>query len=96
MLNHGNGTPPERAALTNGRVDLVFRDGDDLVVIDYKTDRDVTKETAEQHALKNHGRQSEVYAQGLSTATGLNVREVVFVYCNPGVEVRLRDGAVLP
>ncbi|OAI38494.1 hypothetical protein AYO39_00985 [Actinobacteria bacterium SCGC AG-212-D09] len=95
MINHGNGTPPERAALTNGRVDLVFRDGDDLVVVDYKTDRDVTKKTAEQYALKHHGRQSEVYAQGLSTATGLNVREVVFVYCNAGMEVRLRDGAIV-
>jgi len=95
MINHGNGIPPERAALTNGRVDLVFRDGEELVVVDYKTDRDVTKEAAEQYAVKHHGRQSEVYAQGLATATGLKVREVVFVYCNAGVEVRLRDGAVL-
>ena len=85
----------ERAPLTNGRVDLVYRDGDELVVVDYKTDKDVTEETAEQYARKHHAGQGEVYAQGLATATGLKVREVVFVYCKAGAEVRLRDGAVV-
>jgi ATP-dependent helicase/nuclease subunit A len=85
----------ESAPLTNGRVDLVFRDGDELVVVDYKTDKDVTEETAEEYALKHHSGQSEVYAQGLARATGLRVREVAFVYCKAGAEVRLRDGQVL-
>jgi hypothetical protein len=55
----------------------------------------VTRETAEQHARKHHGGQSEVYQQGLSTATGLPVREVAFVYCKAGAEVRLRGGEVI-
>ena len=73
MINHARDgrDPPSRAPLTNGRVDLVFRDGDELVVVDYKTDKDVTEETAEQYAREHHAGQGEVYAQGLATATGL-------------------------
>ena len=92
MLNHANGSPPERAPLTNGRVDLVYREGDELVVVDYKTDKNVTKETAEKFALDHHAGQGEVYREGLATGTGLPVREVVFVYCKAGAEVRLRRG----
>jgi ATP-dependent helicase/nuclease subunit A len=96
MIDHAdNAEEAGRAPLTNGRVDLVFRDGDELVVVDYKTDKDVTRETAEQHSRKHHAGQSEVYAQGLSTATGLKVREVAFVYCKAGAEVRLRKGTVV-
>ena len=96
VVSHpSGGAAAERGRLTNGRVDIVFRDGDDLVVVDYKTDKDVSEETAEQYALKHHSGQGEVYAQGLSTATGLRVREVAFVYCKAGAEVRLREGKVL-
>lgn len=96
VINHTHdGEAAERAPLTNGRVDLVFRDGDELVVVDYKTDKGLTKDTAEQYAQAHHGGQSEVYAHGLATATGLKVREVVFVYCKAGAEVRLRAGAVV-
>ena len=55
----------------------------------------MTEETAEQYARKHHAGQGEVYAHGLATATGLQVREVVFVYCKAGAEVRLREGKVL-
>ena len=63
-----------------------------MVVVDYKTDKDVTEDTAEQYARDHHAGQGEVYAHGLGTATGLPVREVVFVYCKAGAEVRLRRG----
>ena len=93
MLNRAHdGQDANRAPLTNGRVDLVYRDGAELVVVDYKTDKDVTEETAEQYARHHHGGQSEVYQQGLAIATGLKVREVAFVYCKAGAEVRLREG----
>ena len=75
---------------------MVHQDGDELVVIDYKTDRDVTADSAEDHALTKHSGQAEVYTQALAAATGLPVREVVFVYCKAGVEVRVRQGAVVP
>jgi ATP-dependent exoDNAse (exonuclease V) beta subunit len=96
MINHAqDGEAAERAPLTNGRVDLVFRDGDELVVVDYKTNKEVTKENAEVYALQHHAGQSEVYRHGLATATGLPVREVAFVYCKAGAEVRLRKGEVV-
>jgi ATP-dependent helicase/nuclease subunit A len=96
MISHAsNGQAAARGRLTNGRVDLVFRDGDELVVVDYKTDKGVTKKTAEAFAREHHGGQSEVYQQGLATATGLKVREVALVYCKAGAEVRLSGGDVI-
>ena len=85
----------EHGPLATGRVDLVHLDSDELVVIDYKTDKDVTTETAEAHALEKHSGQAEIYTHALAAATGYPVREVTFVYCKAGVEVRLRDGAVV-
>jgi hypothetical protein len=64
-------------------------------VIDYKTDRDVTPENAEAHARENHSGQAEIYAKAFGAATSMPVREVVFVYCKAGVEVRLREGEVV-
>jgi ATP-dependent exoDNAse (exonuclease V) beta subunit len=93
VLSRGNGDAG--GALATGRVDLVHEDGDELVVIDYKTDRDVTAENAEAHALAKHSGQAEIYAQAFGAATGMPVREVVFVYCKAGIEVRLRKGAVV-
>jgi ATP-dependent exoDNAse (exonuclease V) beta subunit len=98
VLSRSGQVDPDRGPLVSGRVDLVHRDGDegdDLVVIDYKTDKDVTLDTAEQYALKHHAGQAEVYAQALSAATGLSVREVAFVYCKAGAEVRLRERGVV-
>ena len=86
---------PDRGPLATGRVDMVHQDGDELVVIDYKTDKDVTADTAEDHALEKHSGQAEIYAHALAAATGIPVRQVVFVYCKAGVEVRLRKGAVV-
>jgi ATP-dependent helicase/nuclease subunit A len=81
--------------LATGRVDMVYEDAAGLVVIDYKTDKDATAETAEAHARDKHSGQAEIYAQALSAATGICVREVAFVYCKVGVEVRLRGRGVV-
>ncbi len=76
MINHAReGELAERAPLTNGRVDLVFRDGDELIVVDYKTDKDVTDQTAEQYARDHHSGQGEVYAHWLANATARRLRE---------------------
>lgn len=94
VLSHDGDTDPDRGPLLAGRVDMVYRDGDELVVIDYKTDKDVTRDTVEQYALGHHAGQAEVYREALAAATGLSVREAVFVYCKAGAEVRIRDGSV--
>ena len=91
--------PPSRATPSTDRWPRSRLPGppgsDELVVIDYKTDKDVTTETAEAHALEKHSGQAEIYTHALAAATGYPVREVTFVYCKAGVEVRLRDGAVV-
>jgi ATP-dependent helicase/nuclease subunit A len=96
VLNQaGDHAEAQTGPLATGRVDLVHQDGDQLVVIDYKTDKDVTPDNAEDHALEKHSGQAEIYSQALSASTGCPVREVVFVYCKAGTEVRLRDGNVV-
>jgi len=86
----GAGEDPQSGPLASGRVDLVYQDGDELVVVDYKTDSGVTAESADAHTAKHHGGQAEVYAEALASATGMPVREVVFVYARVGAEVRVR------
>ena len=82
--------PAEGAPLATGRVDLVYEDSGELVIVDYKTDQGVTGESAADHTSRRHGGQAEVYTDALATATGLPVREVVFVYARTGTEVRIR------
>jgi ATP-dependent exoDNAse (exonuclease V) beta subunit len=71
-----------------GRVDLIYREGDELVVVDFKTDH-VSGDPAAHEAftLEHHSGQAEVYSEALAVASGLSVRMVVFVYCRTGVEV---------
>jgi ATP-dependent helicase/nuclease subunit A len=87
----------DTGALVNGRVDLVYEDHGELVVVDYKTDKDVTKETAKKHALDHHSGQAEAYLDALAAATGLAVREVVLIYCRAGAQVHIHraDGGEL-
>ena len=42
-----------------------------------------------------HSGQAEAYRDGLGGATGVTVREVAFVYCRAGTEVRLGDSPSL-
>ncbi len=95
VLSHNEGTSPLTSPLTAGRVDMVYRDGDELVVVDYKTDKGVTEQNAEQFTLKHHAGQAEAYQQALAAATGLPVKAVVFVYCRAGIEARVRDGSIV-
>jgi ATP-dependent exoDNAse (exonuclease V) beta subunit len=62
-----------------GRIDLVYRDGDELVVIDFKTD-DVTTTAGLDASAASHSGQAAAYAIAAERATGLIVREVIFVY----------------
>lgn len=68
-----------------GRVDLVFNDGNELIVVDYKTD-DVEGDDVAEHAQEVHGGQAESYAGAITTASGRPVTVIVFVYCRPGAQ----------
>jgi ATP-dependent helicase/nuclease subunit A len=68
-----------------GRMDLVFREGDGLVIVDFKTD-DVTTAEKVDAATAGHSGQAAAYAHAVERATGLAVREVVLVFARAGVE----------
>jgi ATP-dependent exoDNAse (exonuclease V) beta subunit len=68
-----------------GRMDLVFREGDELVIVDFKSDKVETTEELDA-ATVGHSGQAAAYAQATGRGTGLPVREVVFVYPRAGTE----------
>jgi ATP-dependent exoDNAse (exonuclease V) beta subunit len=76
-----------------GRMDLVFREGDELVVVDFKTDGVTTAEELDTATIKHSG-QAAAYAEATERATGLTVREVVFVYARAGSERSLQGAAL--
>jgi ATP-dependent helicase/nuclease subunit A len=75
----------EDGGLVTGRADLVFRDGDEYVIADYKTDS-VESEDVESHAQVNHRGQAAMYLEGLG-ASSVPAVKAVFVFCRAGVEV---------
>ncbi len=61
--------------IVSGAVDLLYRDGEEWVVVDYKTDR-----AADPEALLDRYRpQGAAYAVAVEAATGGVVREVIFI-----------------
>jgi hypothetical protein len=60
--------------VVSGAIDLLYRDGDEWVVVDYKTDRAAAAVLRERYTP-----QGAAYAVALEAATGDVVREVVFV-----------------
>ena len=73
--------------LLEGRVDAVFTEPDGAVILDYKTDR-VTAEQAVAEA-ERYRPQAQVYRDAMTAALGMPVKEVIFVFCRPGVAVSL-------
>jgi len=73
--------------LLEGRVDAVFTEPDGAVILDYKTDR-VTAEEAVAEA-ERYRSQANVYRNAMTAALGMPVKEVVFIFCRPGVAVSL-------
>jgi ATP-dependent helicase/nuclease subunit A len=71
----------EDGVLTFGRMDMLYRDGERLVVVDYKSD---TLSDGVAEAVQEHRGQAEVYARAGSAATGLEVDRVVFVFARAG------------
>jgi ATP-dependent helicase/nuclease subunit A len=68
-----------------GVADLVYKnDDDELVVVDFKTDKSVTRD-----GLDSYWRQLTAYANLLNRATGMTVRSLTLVMCasNPAVDL---------
>jgi ATP-dependent exoDNAse (exonuclease V) beta subunit len=75
------GIAAEDGVLTFGRMDMLYREGERLVVVDYKSDT-LTDGVAD--AVQEHRGQAEVYARAAKVATGLEVDRVVFVFARAG------------
>ncbi|HEX5096797.1 MAG TPA: UvrD-helicase domain-containing protein [Acidimicrobiia bacterium] len=65
-----------------GYVDLIYRDGDGLVVVDYKTDA-VGSDDELAARLDHYRIQGAAYALAVAQATGEPVSRCVFVFCDP-------------
>jgi ATP-dependent exoDNAse (exonuclease V) beta subunit len=66
--------------VVGGAVDLLYRDGGEWVVVDYKTDRVVDAAAL----LERYTPQGAAYAVAVEAATGTVVREVAFVAAAAG------------
>ena len=73
----------------HGFIDLLFDEGDGLVVADYKTDSIDAADAPE--AVKRYRLQGGAYAYAIQQLTGRPVKEVVFLYLQPRREERLPD-----
>ena len=70
-----------------GRIDLVFREHDELVVLDWKSDSVGPASVAA--AAEIHRPQAEAYAAALTAATRTPVREVIFVFPRAGASAAI-------
>jgi ATP-dependent exoDNAse (exonuclease V) beta subunit len=61
-----------------GRIDLVFEEAGELVVVDWKSD--TVSPSGVEAAGESHRGQGEAYVRALEGATGRVVREVVWVF----------------
>jgi ATP-dependent exoDNAse (exonuclease V) beta subunit len=71
-----------------GRIDLVFRESDELVVADWKSDS--VGPGAVGAAAESHRPQAEAYVRALTTSSQLAVKEVVFVFPRARSEASVR------
>ncbi len=78
----------EGAVLLEGKMDVVFREGNDIYVVDFKTDR-VTGGDIETRA-EHYRPQAEAYARAIEAACGTPPREVIFLFLHPMQTVHVR------
>jgi ATP-dependent helicase/nuclease subunit A len=73
--------PVDATGFAAGRMDLVFEEGSELVIVDYKTDALAPgDEPGLDVAMEHHRAQAAVYAAATEQAAGRTVREVVMVF----------------
>jgi len=67
-----------------GRIDLLLPHGDEVVIVDYKTDRVTEAQVGKR--VEVYRTQATAYALGIFRSTGRPVSEVVLVFGWPGIE----------
>ena len=73
---------PVADTLLEGYIDLLYRDTDGLVVVDYKTDH-LPDEPSLEARLAHYRRQGAAYALAIERVTQERVARCVFVFCAP-------------
>ena len=75
---------PGVPGIAEGRIDLLFIEDGEIVVVDFKTDRVTEGEVAAR--AEHYRNQALIYAWACAEATGATVREVIFLFASPGIE----------
>ena len=71
--------------MLQGAIDCVFEEKDNLIVVDYKTDKIISSETLK----KQYAQQLELYARALRECTGKIVKEKVLYSFYTGTQIFL-------
>ena len=71
------------AGSVEGKIDLVLRDAEGILVIDYKTDRIDALKTRE--GAEKYRRQGELYCRALSDALGVEIKRFAVAFLRPAV-----------
>ncbi len=77
----------EEGRLVEGRIDLLFEEDGELVLVDYKTDAVAEKDLPER--AEHYRRQGELYAEAAAAICGKPVKEVIFLFAAIPEEVSL-------
>jgi ATP-dependent exoDNAse (exonuclease V) beta subunit len=81
-LPHG-----DEPGLAEGRIDLLFEEDGEIVIVDFKTDSVTAAEV--EARTEHYRRQALVYAWAVRQATGMAAREVVFLFARAETERRM-------
>ncbi|MEX2426609.1 MAG: PD-(D/E)XK nuclease family protein, partial [Thermomicrobiaceae bacterium] len=79
---------PEDGGMVQGQMDLIFVEGNEIIVGDFKSDN-VPPGQEQQRTESHYSGQAAVYAYAAHQVTGLTVREVIFYFARTGVAVSL-------
>lgn len=78
--------------IVEGFIDLLFEEEDGFVIVDYKTDELRSADEIDR-AMARYRLQGGAYALALSRATEANVKEIVFLFLQPQLEIPIEDVA---
>ena len=81
---------PVGDGIVEGFIDLLFKEEDGFVIVDYKTDALGSDDEIER-AMARYRLQGGGYALALSRATGANIKEVSFLFLEPSRAVTVAD-----
>jgi ATP-dependent helicase/nuclease subunit A len=77
----------QNGTIIEGKIDVVFREGDAMRVVDFKTDRISSKDLKVR--AERYRPQAAVYSDAIEAVTGAKVEEVIFYFVAPDETVSL-------